>query len=140
MIHFQTILFYYFFHIFECSIDSNSLFLKIWKKKFADRAFLMVTWRPGPFSKKFSSWIFFIKIIPESSHFNQKIASNKSLHTRDIAPHTKTEIIIFKILKHLARESIEETETVIKNSVENLKEILKADGKIPDNDSQLTLL
>ena len=79
MIHFQTILFYYFFHIFECSIDSNSLFLKIWKKKFADRAFLMVTWRPRPFSKKLPPWIFFIKIIPES-HFNQRIASNKSLH------------------------------------------------------------
>ena len=53
---------------------------------------------------------------------------------RDIAPHTKTKIIIFKILKHLAKESIEEPETVIKNSVENLKEILEADGKIPDND------
>ena len=39
-----------------------------------------------------------------------------------------------KILKHLAKESIEGTEAIMKNSVENLKEILEADGKIPDND------
>ena len=39
-----------------------------------------------------------------------------------------------KILKHLAKESIKGTETVMKKSVENLKEILEADGKIPDND------
>ena len=39
-----------------------------------------------------------------------------------------------KILKHLAKESIKGTETVMKKSVENLKEILDADGKIPDND------
>ena len=63
-------------------------FWKFEKQIFADLTFLMATWWPRPSSKKLPPWIFFfIKIIPES-HFNQKIASNKTLHTRDIAPHT----------------------------------------------------
>ena len=40
-----------------------------------------------------------------------------------------------KIVHHLDKESIEETQTVMEKSVENLKEILEADDKIPDNDS-----
>ena len=40
------------------------------------------------FPKNCHHGFLFIKIIPES-HFNQKIASKKSLHTSDIAPHTR---------------------------------------------------
>ena len=39
-----------------------------------------------------------------------------------------------KILKHLTKESIKGTETMMNTSVENFKKILEADGKIPDND------
>ena len=47
----------------------------------------------------------------------------------------QTKIIILKILKHLVKESIEETETVMKKSVEIFIKNLEAYGKIPDNDS-----
>ena len=73
---YSLIIFFIFLNVLSTPTVYFWIFLKIF---FADRAFLMVTWRPRPFSKKLPPWIFFIKIIPES-HFNQRIASNKSLH------------------------------------------------------------
>ena len=46
----------------------------------------------------------------------------------------KSQVMDLVVFEHLAKESIQETETLMKKSVENLKEILVADGKIPDND------